>query len=863
MGKKLFGGSYSAVNISVVALACVFAPYAGAATVSAIDVRGEAELVRLLLETSVGTFVDAGLSGRGQSLELRLKGVTQQDVEPLLQKISGVNKLITSARVLPSDGEFLRVLLEFSQPVHVLDETVVAISGGQSRWEIVLGAGSPQLPASAVEAPSLSQILASKRDGRIDIALLGSTGLVAEASFLEKPYRLAVDLPGVPLVQAKLAAEKFHGEAGLIRSVRAVSSGAGQSRLLFELNEPADLIDTQGILLDKQGQVLMSLVPDSGVQTAKTGVLNAFGFEAAKGTMQFRLAGVAGSRISSYTIESPPRLVIDFLGWKPDQVMDAVARFKLNPPAGVGQARLDTTKAGSARVVFDLANSASFRSSKSVILATESNSDALIETLLISLSPGADFNLQESIRRSPLNMRFRRELQDGREPGVVIRPLQLEGAGRYANAVLRPEIGREYGLLGMLSKALLVDPKYAASKAEYQAAAEVVPQSRSAILPIAAFDYQRSTVQQNVTKASNPGFPTGASRYPNNSMTLTITQPLYRPQARIKIDQAAIAIDQAKLNLVAAEQDLILRVATVYLNLLAANDGLELAQAEREATQKQHDLAKARLESGLGTIVQMHDTEARLALTQAKEIEGRTRLDDAKVGIKEIVGEAATAVRGFKSDFEVTAPSPSTFEPWVDAALEQNLALQSRKMAVEIAELEITRQRAGYKPTLNLVGSFTRLDAGGSLYGAGQKSETADIGLRLNIPLTDGGMTSSLTREAVARNEKAIQEREQEQRHTERLTRSAFSSVEASTQTLGALRKGVVAQESALQSRLEGFNSGLYNVVAVMDAYRLYHAAQRDFLQVRYDYLINRLKLKQAVGALGRGDLEDIDSLLN
>ena len=182
-------------------------------------------------------------------------------------------------------------------------------------------------------------------------------------------------------------------------------------------------------------------------------------------------------------------------------------------------------------------------------------------------------------------------------------------------------------------------------------------------------------------------------------------------------------------------------------------------------------------------------------------------------------------------------------------------------MAVDIAGLESTRQRAGNRPTLNLVGSFTRQDAGGSLYGAGQKSDVADIGLRLNIPLTDGGMTSSLTREAVARNEKAVQEHEMESRRTERLARSAFSSVVASTQTLGALRKAVIAQEGALQLRLEGFNSGLYNVVAVMDAYRLYHAAQRDFLQVRYDYLINRLKLKQAVGTLGRGDLEDIDVL--
>ena len=452
MGKQWLGDSHGVMGFSMLAVATLVAPHALAASVSAMDVKSEGDMVRLMLETSVGVFVDAGLTARGESMELRLKGVSRQELDLLLEKFSARQTVIKSVRVLPAEGDFVRVLLEFSKPVHVLDETVVVLSGEQSRWEIVLSTGEPKLPT--VDAPALSQVRADKREGRLDISLLGSTGLVAEAAFLDRPHRLVVDLPGVPLAQAKLAAEKFHGEAGLIRSLRAIAPTPGQTRLVFELTEPADLVDTQGVLLEKQGQVLMSLVPDAGVQTAQAGALTGFGFEAVKGTMQFRLAGIGGSRVNAYTLESPSRLVVDFLGWKPEQVMAALARFRMNPPAGLGQARLDTTRTGSARVVFDLPSSAAFRSAKSVNLATESNSDALVETLLISLAPGADFKLQESIRRGPMNMRFRRELKDGREPGVVIRPLQLEGAGRYANAVLRPEAGGDYGLLGMLSKAL-------------------------------------------------------------------------------------------------------------------------------------------------------------------------------------------------------------------------------------------------------------------------------------------------------------------------------------------------------------------------------------------------------------------------
>ena len=94
------------------------------------------------------------------------------------------------------------------------------------------------------------------------------------------------------------------------------------------------------------------------------------------------------------------------------------------------------------------------------------------------------------------------------------------------------------------------------------------------------------------------------------------------------------------------------------------------------------------------------------------------------------------------------------------------------------------------------------------------------------------------------------------------MARSALLGVQSSAQTLSALRKSLVAQESALQAKEEGMRTGLYSVVQVVDAYRLYFAAKRDYLQARYDYLLNRLKLKQAVSSLGRNDLEDLAELL-
>ena len=196
------------------------------------------------------------------------------------------------------------------------------------------------------------------------------------------------------------------------------------------------------------------------------------------------------------------------------------------------------------------------------------------------------------------------------------------------------------------------------------------------------------------------------------------------------------------------------------------------------------------------------------------------------------------------------------------AALNQNLALQARAMATEIAGLEVKRQKAGYLPTLSLVASHSYNDSQGSLFGGSSKIQNTELGVRLNMPIFEGGMTSSLVRESVARQDKAREEQDQESRKTERLARSALLGVQSSAQTLSALRKSLVAQESALQAKEEGMRTGLYSVVQVVDAYRLFYAAKRDYLQARYDYLLNRLKLKQSVSSLSRSDLEELAELL-
>ncbi|QPF74847.1 TolC family outer membrane protein [Roseateles sp. DAIF2] len=809
-------------------------------------------LQRLQIEAPVGGLAQMSLMAQGQALRIDLRRQPRAEVEALVQRLRQEIGLVRGVRAvyLPQDEAY--VWVDLVSAFELIDQTIVAARAGRSRWELVLGQSQPS-KAAAVE---LRELRLAARDDLLDIHLSGSAELMAEVSVLEQPARLVVELPGTsPASVERLAAGFRAGPVPLFARVSAGNQG-GVPRLEFQLLDEVDLVDSAGEVRDGQGRIRLSLAADRAVAQARVGAaaeaqLERIEASLDKQRLELALPGVPAARLQSYALEEPARLVVDLLGWRPEQVHEAAARF-VSPHPGIAGLRVETTRLGSARLVFDL-------SGKAPLLARGAAGDARYALSLRLPAEAGSLASAQPAARGATSYAQRGERLDPRAPLLVVRPLMLS---RDPETPPLATSERNTALLAVYREALERDPKYQAARADYEIAAQAVPQARAGLLPTASIDYQKSAIRQEVDRASNPSFPTGASRYPSSNLSLTITQPLLRAPALFKYNQAGISVEQARFNLLAAEQDLILRVASGMLNVMAGNDGLDLARAERQATERQYELAKARKTSGLGNVTQLFDAEARHSQARAREREAGNRLEDARLAVKEIIGEDLPALGGFKGDFTPTEPMPAEAGPWVNAAVEQNLALQARRLAVQISELEIKRQKAGYAPSVNLVASTSRQDTGGSLFGRGQRYNNAEVGLRVNIPLFEGGMTHSLVREANARRDKAQNEQEQELRRSERLARGAFNGVLASLDSVDALRKAVLAQQSALEAREEGLKSGLFTPVQVMDAYRLFYTAKRDFLQARYDYLLNRLKLKQAVGILSQHDLDDLSALL-
>ncbi|HEY8605578.1 MAG TPA: TolC family outer membrane protein [Noviherbaspirillum sp.] len=406
------------------------------------------------------------------------------------------------------------------------------------------------------------------------------------------------------------------------------------------------------------------------------------------------------------------------------------------------------------------------------------------------------------------------------------------------------------------------DPRYRAMRSEFEATEFATKEARSGLLPNVGLGYTRATVDQNITKSENAVFATGQAKYPTTEQTLTITQPIFKLGAWRRYNQAKATEKQAASAYAAAEQDLMMRTATAYLAVLAAQDALALAKGEQESIRRQLDLAQGKYSSGQATVVNLYDARARNALKESDVVAAENDLADKMQALREIIGRMPGNLSVLPATIPLIGPEPQDPEQWVGTSLNNNLLLQARQMAVEVARQEIGRQKAGYFPSLDFSYSRNVNDTGGSLFGGGSTVNTNQMMFRLTVPIYEGGATSALTGQAVKHHETAREDLERDRRQIERQARAAYLGVMSGMVRVNALNQSVTALESARKLKDEGYKAGLTTVLAVLDAERDLYAARRDAAQARYDYQLNVLRLKQAAGSLSEEDLLRLSRLM-
>lgn len=442
----------------------------------------------------------------------------------------------------------------------------------------------------------------------------------------------------------------------------------------------------------------------------------------------------------------------------------------------------------------------------------------------------------------------------GRVGGKLGWAVAMACAGMLACALARAE-----DLVEVYALARANDPTFRAANDELNAVSAAEPQALAGLLPLITFEATRTHTRQDIISSTNAVYQIGATSYPSKEFVLSLTQPIFRLGAWVGYQQSKVKVKQAVAIYGAAEQDLILRTATAYVNVLASKDALSFSESELAAIKSQLDLVEQRYKSGQVATVGMYDAKARYLLKQADVTNAQKDVNDQVQALRELTGIELRNLRPVREDMPLEGPQPSSVDAWLQGAAEKNLTLEGRRQGVEVARREVERIRSGHAPSLDLVVTGDRKDTGGSLFGGGSVIQTTDVMARLSVPIYSGGLINAQTTEAQARYSQAQNLMDRDMRQIERQTRAAYEGLTSGIVRLQALKESVQAQESARNLKSEGFKAGLQTILAVLDSERDLYAVKRDAAKSRYEFLLNRLRLKQAVGTLSDEDL----SMLN
>lgn len=401
--------------------------------------------------------------------------------------------------------------------------------------------------------------------------------------------------------------------------------------------------------------------------------------------------------------------------------------------------------------------------------------------------------------------------------------------------------------------ALGYDASYAAAQAAYRAAQEKTPQARAGLLPNVSLN---ANARYNNVETS-----LGDSDYNSHGWGVSAAQPIYRGQNWVAYDQAKVSVQLAENQLKAAGQDLILRAARAYFDVLLAQDSLEFIRAQKAAITEQLAAAKRNFEVGTATITDTHEAQARFDLATAQEIAAENDLEIKRRALHTLTGRTVNTLAALAPSPALATPSPASMDEWVNRSQTDNLQVRISQQAREIADREIERARRGHHPTLDLTASYN--DNYNQNIGISTiDSKSTVVGLELALPIYQGGLVSSQVREAVANQDKARQEQENALRNAALQTRQAYLNVTSTEAQVRALEAALASSQKSLESTQLGLEVGVRTNVDVLNAQQQLTSARRDLAAARYNFLLSVLNLKAAAGSLSETDLAEIDRLL-
>ncbi len=377
-------------------------------------------------------------------------------------------------------------------------------------------------------------------------------------------------------------------------------------------------------------------------------------------------------------------------------------------------------------------------------------------------------------------------------------------------------------------------------------------------------------VQGARTTADTPYSSTLETKTNSLSAGLSASQNLYNKANSATIDQAEKSLAISRADFEAAEQDLIVRVAQAYFDVLAAQDALATTRANKTFISEQLASAKRNFEVGTATITDTREAQARFDLATAQEIAAENDLRTKGIALDQLVGRSGVSPKGLAVPVVLPPVQPPVVDEWVLRADSEHPVVRKATLGLDVARLETEKARAGHLPTVTLNGSVgkSRVSTSGDLaappfsFDASGTGTNTSIGVTLQMPLFAGYAIQNRVKETLSLEEKSRNDLEAARRGVAQGTRQAFFGVQSGQAQVKALEAAESSSQLALEATQLGYKVGVRVNLDVLNAQTQLFSTRRDLAKARYDVLVGSLRLRQAAGLLKPEDVTALNQLL-
>lgn len=259
-------------------------------------------------------------------------------------------------------------------------------------------------------------------------------------------------------------------------------------------------------------------------------------------------------------------------------------------------------------------------------------------------------------------------------------------------AILSASTSYAEDLMQVYAMSVKTDPQLLAEAASKRATSELDDQAKANFLPQVDLSATDGRVKQD-TSAQSFG---GKQDYNSHSYSLSITQPIFRKENFVQQTQADIAIEAAEASYLVKEQELIIRVAEDYFDLLGKQDDLSFSIAEREAIELQLEQTNQRFDVGMVTITDVAESQAAYDLANASVIDAENEVANSKERLRETSGHYVEGLATLNDKSPLVSPDPEDINQWTEVALVQNPSLLVAHHNVETARQEIALQKSDH-----------------------------------------------------------------------------------------------------------------------------------------------------------------------